>query len=989
MKRSTVPVLLAAAVSAAACAMRPAGLAADGETAAATLEADWSVVPPEGLEPAAVQRWQGEQRDHAGLDLTQILAQIDKPPYLTGAPNDAPKKADAEPPMIAQQHYLAARTAWRKGLRYEAISELHRARRKAPQHAPILRFLGRIYDEQANHDQSHRYFEQAAELEPGDPYTLFMLARHKLEQGRPEQAIAILGHLILTTPAQRVSRLGFWPLIHFYLGNGLARARYDRAATEQWRAYMGETIRYDRLSRRLREEAFMLHRARNLIWRRLGDAHHRLGEPLPALEAYENAIQPQRREMALARRVVFTLLRLRQPQRARQLVADLLAQNHEDNDALALVDYAALRAGGPAAMVAMLQPLYLQRDRPAALLLAMVQQLDPSERVKLLRRHMAAKPSDHVVFEHMVRQQLTEGNDPAAPAEAMRIAAEAISTFEPATDLYVSVLLRHSKDHSALLEAFVELGPEAQQGTVLQYLHAKLLAALGRFDEASATFERLVSAAPDYRPASRALVELLLYYGQYDRATEALENLHADQDPRATALRAQVLASAGKTDEATRLIDDALDRDPQHEHLVLAKATLLQRAGDTVACESLLIAQIEAQPATERAYEALIDLYIERRPAQRAMPFQRLWNLLKEHVPHSRVARRERARRLMAKQDPDFEAAHELLQKLLDEAPSDHRSLQLLLAAMMASDRDAQAGELLERRLAIDTPPPALAALSEDYYTLLAAKHLRNGEHQAAVDVVDRALDKPLPDPRMLLDLQQRALIDVNQAERIEPKLRRAIERFPDHEADLLFEWAMKLEGMKQHERAEQTMIEVLAKYPDHAPANNSLAYTWADRDKHLERAEDMIKRALATEPSNSAYLDSLGWVYYKTGRFQDAVEQLSRATMQPDGKNPIILDHLGDAMFRLDRTDEAVRHWHDALKAITPRMMNLDPEMQRLSPRVQSKLKAIKANRQVPVAASPGAAEAEEGLDAPPRESAKDGEVRAPSNVNSASVET
>ena len=172
------------------------------------------------------------------------------------------------------------------------------------------------------------------------------------------------------------------------------------------------------------------------------------------------------------------------------------------------------------------------------------------------------------------------------------------------------------------------------------------------------------------------------------------------------------------------------------------------------------------------------------------------------------------------------------------------------------------------------------------------------------MEYVDAAITKPLRDPRTLLWIQRRTLLQVGRIAEIEPRIRTAATRFPEHEPDLLLTWAMTLEELEQSKRAIAIMEEILEKYPGHVPTSNSLGYTWADRGGPLDRAERLVQIAVKAESANPAYLDSLGWVYYKQGRFEAAVEQLSKASLQLGGRDPIILDHLGDALYRLGRQD-------------------------------------------------------------------------------------
>lgn len=114
--------------------------------------------------------------------------------------------------------------------------------------------------------------------------------------------------------------------------------------------------------------------------------------------------------------------------------------------------------------------------------------------------------------------------------------------------------------------------------------------------------------------------------------------------------------------------------------------------------------------------------------------------------------------------------------------------------------------------------------------------------------------------------------------------------------------------------QAEEWLEQVLDEYPDDISAKNDLGYLWADQGKHLERALQMVQDAVAAEPENAAYRDSLGWVYYRLGRFDEAVAELKKAVEveEPDG---VILEHLGDAYQAAGQAEPARETWRRALE--------------------------------------------------------------------------
>ena len=967
----------------AGCATKSAGTAQEADTAG---EGDGvalaSQTPPAAFDPTVpappvladglLTMHDADHMRAAVLRFEQILPRLEKPAFLSGPPDETkPTTPEGEPPIAAQRHYLAARMAWRRGLRYEAVRQLKQAIRVAPNRPQILRFLARIQGQMRNTDRSFDLFTQAARLDPDDPYTLLMLGRHLLEQGRPKESAATLLALALRLGEESSAHLPYEPLVYLSLAEALRLSGYDLAAADAWQRFLDARIRFDRLDSDLRNDAIAAHRQRDLVWLRMGDALHRVGSPQRALAAYLRAAALDAEEPApLTARLVLTYLRLGRPDAAKRKLIEHLAGGRDEKVALELLDYLVERGIDRQDLIADLRPLYMNRDRSDTLLLAMSRLMDPPQRRAILEEHLEARPAARDVLAKLTRQLLV---DPASRPEAIRVVAAAVRRLPLAADVYATILMAGTDAPQDLLSAFETLNSEDNSedraGAVERYLHGRVLWESGKWEQALEAHRAAIAVDEGFLPSRLELVDRLVEAGRFDEASTVLDPVAGQKDRRVTVSRARVLVKTGKLEEAKKLLADAIGSKPDDVELGLLKAEVARRESEVTMAEMALLELQLAHPESSQVYEAIIDLYEHTRPGQGVRwhgTYENLFRKLRHHIPHSIVARRERARLLMQGPEPNLEEAGKLLDELIEQKPNDDRTLRQKLVLLMAEDRDDEAEALLARRLEDGPPRVTLRALAEQFYLDRALDLWRKGEHDAAVGIVDRALAGPARHPQLLVQVQRRALIDGGKEDLVEPKLREVIQRYPKLEADLLLDWAVTLEVLKHKERAEQVMIEVLAKYPDHAATNNSLGYSWADRDKRLEEAERMIKRAVEAEPLNPAFLDSLGWVYYKRGRFEDAVEQLSRAMTLPYGKDPVILDHLGDAVFRLERADEAKQHWQEALETLAGADGRTNPEVQRLPKRLQLKIEAAGAKQPVPVASSPGA---DDKTDSPPQE--------------------
>ncbi len=129
---------------------------------------------------------------------------------------------------------------------------------------------------------------------------------------------------------------------------------------------------------------------------------------------------------------------------------------------------------------------------------------------------------------------------------------------------------------------------------------------------------------------------------------------------------------------------------------------------------------------------------------------------------------------------------------------------------------------------------------------------------------------------------------------------------------------AASLIEVDEWERAEADLERAVELAPEEATVLNYLGYSWAERGVNLDEAFALIEKAVALEPTSGAIIDSLGWAYYQLGNYKDAVGHLEQAaSLEP--ADPTITDHLGDVYWRLGRKIEAQYQWE--------RVLELDPD--------------------------------------------------------------
>lgn len=968
--------LLLACAACVSCRTTPPGDARPADARPSRALSGDAVTLPPGLDAAALAPRRGDELARARLSLEQILEQIREPDYLKPDP-DAPE-SDAPISLPVQRAYLEGRLAWREGRNFDAVQALQRALRLAPNQPQILRLLGKIYTTSGNRIRGAQLLEQAIRVDPTHVESLVLLAMHLQDQGQSTDAIAVLARADALASRQDDEDPALAPMTHFYLGNALEREGYDQAAIQQYRRFLALPRSFGRSTSFIRELAF-LYAQRGPTWQTVGDLHHRLGESQQAIDAYQQALDEGTNDpLAVVARVMYVHLRRGEATAARDVALQLARQGPDQPRVIALLRYLADMGAATPEFAAALESIYRDRDRPRELALLIADLYPPAQADALLRSHLAAKPGDGQVYRRLIESQWRGGGE-AGPADAVVTTVAAIDANPATARAYVEALIDVAGSPGAVIKRIEALSQTTRQSAAMDYLHGAALLRAGRVAEARDALSRAMATDPRLLDARVELAALLINEGRFDEAGQLLDAVGPTADRDVIGLRVRVLSETGRSGEAMALLDEQIAADPTNLALVLDKATLQIRAGESTGAERTLLDALNLRPTEERLYEALLNLYdSEARPPDWEQQYRRVMRRLLGTMPNSRIARLQRAALHDAR--GEFREAQTLLSALLQENPDDLKALDALLETLVRAQKRPEADALIQQRLAARPQDRSLLLLAHRHYmrvgdqakvlgvveqllTLepdspdkqrrLALVYLETDRPDKAVDALLASIDAPQENPRGFISVLGRALAATNRADEADPHIRRFIERHPEHEADLMFEWAMVSSRLDRPQQSEAIMLQTLEKHRDHAPTLNGLGYQWADQGRNLDRAQEMIQRAVDADP-NAAYLDSLGWVYYKRGRFEEAVTWLQRANNEPDGgPHPVILDHLGDAYYRLGDAKKAATFWRSAQQALAQTEdRETDPELRGMEERLKAKLDAVAADRPAPVAA-------------------------------------
>lgn len=939
------------------------------------------IEPPPGLRPELVKPWTGAQLEKAKTPFDQIVKSVSEPAWLKNAKKAAEadvKQPERRIPLAALRSYAAARLAMNQNKRFEAIRRLQFAQTLAPKRPEILKLLGQMYTDSGNKVRGALYLKQSAELDPDDIETLFWLGRYELERTSHGTAIAVLA--FAESKHERGIEAALDVLIPHNLGGALQQEGYDVVAIQKFKSYLKEPISISG-SRRLLRELIPVARNGGIAWMMVGDAHHRMGQPKKALEAYEYAkLATMSLQMSMDSRLVYTYLKLGQSAKAEEVAVASLQGKKLDSRSIALIGYLVKQGAPPQRLAGHLEERYRATGRPAQMAIAISDLYMPPKRMAVLRDHLKVKPDDRAVFEHLLKQCFAADAGKSGAVEAIR-ATVAMIEVQPENAIKLSLsLFVHSGDDKSVLDAAQKLSRDEKKSASVQFVQGMASLRIGETMKSVDAIEKSVKANPRLAFHRLGLVRMLVDQKAFEDAGRLIKPLAENRTAEVIELRVKILSETGQSDKAIALLNELIRDNPRRSDLVITKARLQLAQGKPDDAENSLKGAVSAMPKNEELYEELFKLYDQwKDPVTGQRKTLTLLASARTAIPDARITRLKNALQLMS--SFDFIRAEPILRKLVGEDKSDHEVLWPYLQILLQSRRTPEANALIEQRLAGDPGNIDLLKIADDYFRDtrnnkrmlqvreqrllltpsgferdqdLARVFLDTDRAEKAVTLLVKMIERPMKDPEGVVTLLGRSLKKAKKGDQIDGHVAELVKRYPGSEAQFVYEWSWVYEMLGRTERAREMMEANQKKHPTHAQTSNHLGYAYANEGIKLKEAEKMIQAALRAKPEEAAYLDSLGWVYYKQGRFAAAETELRKSIQT--ASHPVILNHLGDTLWRLGRNEEARRYWQAAqevLRRIEQYYGGLadDPELRDLPKTIGDKVQAVLDSKQPAIA--------------------------------------
>ncbi|MFO0444443.1 MAG: XrtA/PEP-CTERM system TPR-repeat protein PrsT, partial [Betaproteobacteria bacterium] len=550
-----------------------------------------------------------------------------------------------------------------------------------------------------------------------------------------------------------------------------------------------------------------------------------------------------------------------------------------------------LEFGQPNKALATLQPL-LEKPNPGGedyslIARAQAQLGDLAAAEAAFAKASALSPGDSRARAALAVSKFLQGDTDTGLADLQRLAA---NPADSTADVPLISALVRQRNFDGALKAIDNLEKKTSDQPLAANLRGRLLAQLGRADEAKAQFERALKIRNDFYPARYALAQFALREGRREDAEKLLQEA-LSQDPRNThALLALAGVKSGRGADTKSIVADferAIQSAPTSPGPRVGLVNFLISRGDFKSAVDVAQRADAEIPNTPDVLDALGRALVESGNRNQALTtFGKLGQLVPQSpLPHLRSAD-------VHWKAQDRAAATESLKRALSVAPDNLQAQRTLVEAYVAQGMFDAAVDVA-RDVQKQRPTEDAGYLFEGGVLASQARWER------AVEVYRRGL-KGVPGSAVLAARLFEALIAGKQ-EAI--AMRHASEWLRANPGDVDFRFFLGDVALRSGDlaSAETYYRSVLKQQPDNALAMNNLAWLLAQAKK--PGAAEFARQADRLLPGNPSIMDTLATTRAAEGKPSEAVAVMRRA-LALDGKNPQL--RLSYARLLIETGDKA-----------------------------------------------------------------------------------
>ena len=560
-------------------------------------------------------------------------------------------------------------------------------------------------------------------------------------------------------------------------------------------------------------------------------------------------------------------------------------------------------------------------------LVALVDTSYTSQEISAAEEELAKFPQKDSAYYHLAAAGIAvKKSDLSAAEAALQRAIAADSNFAGAHSALAAVYFARKDNEKAGLESekAAKLAKVRSPETIK---FAQFKVQNGRPDEAKAFLANVTKQAPDFLPAWPILGRIANNEKKYDDALRLVENA-LSRDPSnidARLVQAESWIAKGETKKAVDSIEN-LDRTyPGSPVIKYALARLYAKTNNLSQAIAAVDQVVKTSPNFVDAVLLQAELHLKNGDAQSVVDslstvVKQSPGLLRAELMLAEAYRalgrlddavaivREQIKRspqnaasyfllgVILQQQNKVTEAREALEKAAQLAPDNPSSLQQLVELDIASKNYA-AGHRRVDEVLQKQPNSAVG------YYLRGKLYLAEKKFDLAQTALLKAIDLD-PNLSSAYDLLVPTFLQANNPSEALNQMNAVLAKKPDDLPALLVT-GMIYSQMKEFNKARDAYEKVIAANPTLVLALNNLAYIYAEKLNDLKRASELAQKARSNTPTNPSVLDTLGWITYKQGDYKQAADLL-RESVAKSPDNPEIQFHLGMAEYMMGRTDVA-----------------------------------------------------------------------------------
>jgi len=559
---------------------------------------------------------------------------------------------------------------------------------------------------------------------------------------------------------------------------------------------------------------------------------------------------------------------------------------------------------------------------------------------KKAARATPTRAEPRVALAHFYRSQGRDEEAEQVLLEAIRLDPKNIPANGNLAELYLTTgrPLKAEAPLKAIADARQD--PESLFALADYYTRSK------RTKEAAAILDKLAGTSQTYGLAKARLAAIDYTEGRGDEAHKILDEVlrREPHNRLGLVLKGRLLLIEKKYDEAFNYGRRAVDADPEHSaesHYLLA--LVHQGKGQLEESETEYKQVLKVAPTTASAAVALSQLYSLKNKKTAAIEFAEQAVKL---APNNIETRVTLVRAVLA--NGDTARADREIRALVAQFPTS-APVHVQAGALFITRKDITSAR------AEFTRAVELDATSTEALTGLIVLDLGGNNVRAALDRLSTYLAK-WPNDAGAWFLASKAYVLTGDSAQAERALLRTIQLDPGrvqafallgdlHAAsgklDVALQqfqgWAARepksiaahtmvgltLERLNRIDEAKQVYERLLAMDRHASIAANNLAWLYAEGGGNIDQATDLAQMAKSQAPDQPAFNDTLGWIYYKKDLVEQAVPLLQQS-LEKDPDNALTHYHLGMAYAKAGEDSKAIAELKKAL-ALDPKLSTAD----------------------------------------------------------------